>query len=384
MKSLISERAKAYLAAWHSRRPTLAMMGEFSAGKSALLNCLLDRPLLPTRATATDMPAIWISHGATEKVSALGFDGHLVNLSMSQLTDGQAMQYLCIRIEIDAEVLKRVDIIDTPGISDPRMTTDIVEEVARNVDFVVWCSPMTQAWRQTERAFWKALPAQIKPASILALTRADLIASTKDIDKVIRRCKTESDGSFAAIQPVAAPLATQARTAANAADRAQLLRASGIPEFGESLVRSIAEAERICATRTILDEPPALKTLPLTADMRDRSEGVISRKKAPSAKAAPKPSNKSSDPIGALLEAVKNFPPNEQGLVTIRHLVNQISREKSLTVEHRDVIVRALTGSEPGAMRVERFLKQVEHEVQDFAGGPWCDLRQQSTQCERG
>ncbi len=278
MKAPISERARAYLAAWHSRRKTLAMMGEFSAGKSALLNCLLDRPLLPTRATATDMPAIWISHGTTETVTALGFDGHLVDLSMAQLTDGQAMQYLCIRIEIDAEILKRVDIIDTPGISDPRMTTDIVEEVARNVDFVVWCSPMTRAWRQTERAFWKALPAHIKPASILALPRADLIASTRDIDKVVRRCKTESDGSFTAVLPIAAPLATQARAAASAEDRAQLLRESGIPDFGESLVRSIAKAERLCADRAILDEPIALKTLPLTADMRDPLESAALKK----------------------------------------------------------------------------------------------------------
>ena len=375
MTKPISQRAQAYLAAWHSRRPTLAMMGEFSAGKSALLNCLLDRPLLPTRATATDMPAIWISHGATEKVTGLGFDGHLVDLSMAQLTDGQAMQYLCIRIEIDAEVLKRVDIIDTPGISDPRMTTDIVEEVARNVDFVVWCSPMTQAWRQTERAFWKALPDRIKPASILALTRADLIASTKDIDKVIRRCKTESDGSFSAVLPVAAPLAIQARAATDAEDRAHLIRASGIPDFGESLVQSIAKAEEICAARTILDEPIALKTLPLTADMQDQSESAVSKKKTPSAKTTTKASGKASDKISALLEAVKNSPPNEQGLDTIRHLVNQFSRDKSFTVEHRDVLVRALTGSELGAMRVENFLKQVEHEVQDFAGGPWCDLR---------
>ncbi|WP_137111129.1 dynamin family protein [Rhodobacter sp. SY28-1] len=215
MTDIISQRARAYLAAWHSRRPTLALMGEFSSGKSALLNCLLDRRLLPTRVTATDMPAIWISHGATERVTGLGFDGHLVELTMAELTEGQAMRFLCIRIEIDAKILERVDIIDTPGISDPRMTTDIVEEVARNVDFVVWCSPMTQAWRQTERAFWKALPDRIKLASILALTRADLIASTRDTDKVIRRCTAESDGSFSAVLPVAAPLAAKAKAASS-------------------------------------------------------------------------------------------------------------------------------------------------------------------------
>lgn len=380
MTDPISQRARAYLAAWHSRRPTLAIMGEFNSGKSALLNCLLGRALLPTRATATDMPAIWITRGTTETVQGLGFDGHLASLSLADLTEGRAMQYLCIRIEMDAPILDRVDIIDTPGISDPRMTTDIVEEVARNVDFVVWCSTMTQAWRQTERAFWRALPDRIKSGSILALTRADLIGSPKDVDKVIRRCRRESDDSFAAILPVASPLADLARTATTPEDRAQFLKASGLPVFVDHLEDSIVTAEEICSGRAILDEPEALETLPLTADMREKSEQTFPKEKAPSPKASTRVSRKQIGLIDTLLEAVKNFPPNGQGLDTIRHLLTQVSKGNAFTVEHRDVLIRALTVSVVGDMRVERFLKQVEHEVRDFAGGPWCDLRQHADQ----
>jgi predicted nuclease with RNAse H fold len=377
MTDRISERARAHLAAWHSRRPTLAMMGEFSSGKSALLNCLLDRDLLPTRATATDMPAIWITHGPTEVVRGLTFDGNLVDLTMTELTGGRAMQYLCIRIETAAEILQRIDIIDTPGISDPRLTTEIVEEVARNVDFVVWCSTMTQAWRQTERAFWKTLPARIKPTSLMALTRADLIASTKDIERVVRRCETESDRSFAAVIPVSAPLVAMARTAATAEEAAHLLQSSGVPIFIRYLGQSIAEAEKLCAARDHLDEPESLEPLPLTAAMREPSESAIRKKKSTASKAATlaKVAPKSAKSV-ALLEAVKNFTPNDQGLDTIRHLFSQVSKDKSLAVEHRDVLVRALTVSEVGETRVEKFLKQVEHEIQDFADGPWCDLRQ--------
>ena len=35
------------------RVPRIALMGEFSAGKSTLLNLLIERDLIPTRATAT-------------------------------------------------------------------------------------------------------------------------------------------------------------------------------------------------------------------------------------------------------------------------------------------------------------------------------------------
>lgn len=376
MSAKISERARNYLAAWHSRRPAFATMGEFSSGKSALLNCLLGRTLLPTRATATDMPAIWITHGKTETIRGLSFNGHLVTLSMDDLAEGRAMQYLCVRIETSAEILAQVDVIDTPGISDPRMTTEIVEEMARHVDFVVWCSPMNQAWRQTERAFWASLPQSAKSGSLLALTRADLMSRPKDIEKVVRRCVAETDGSFAAVLPIAAPLAIEAGIAATVEERDLLLQASGVPAFTETLRDSVIEAAKKCAARPSITEPAALKILPLTKEMLEPAE--VPQKKAN--KSSPKAqSTKASRKIKAqpfaLLDAAKNFPRNEHGLDIIRHLMTQLTKDKTIGVEHRTVLARALTVGDAGDLVMERLMKQVENEIQDFADGPWCDLR---------
>lgn len=376
MSVSISDRARSYLAAWHSRRPVFATMGEFSSGKSALLNCLLGRPLLPTRATATDMPAIWITHGKTEAIRGLSFDGHLVTLSMEDLAEGRAMQYLCVRIKTAAEILDQVDVIDTPGISDPRMTTEIVEEMARHVDFVVWCSPMNQAWRQTERAFWASLPQGSKPGSLLALTRADLMSRPTDIEKVVRRCVAETAESFAAVLPIAAPLAVEARTAATVEDRNLLLQASGLPAFTEKLHASVIAAARNCAARPNQSEPASLKILPLTKEMQEppaspQDKAKTTRQKAQSSKTP----RKTKDRPLSVLEAANNFPRNGQGLDIIRHLVTQFTKDKSIGVEHRTVLVRALTVGEAGDLVMERLMKQVENEIQDFADGPWCDLR---------
>ena len=46
-----------------ARKPQVALMGEFSAGKSTLLNMLLGQDPLPVRITATSVPPIWISFG---------------------------------------------------------------------------------------------------------------------------------------------------------------------------------------------------------------------------------------------------------------------------------------------------------------------------------
>jgi len=384
MTATISDRAKAFMMAWHSWAPTVAVMGEYSSGKSALLNSLLGRQLLPTRVTATDLPAVWIVHGKGGTVQGLGFDGHLVTLSPEDLTNGRATQFLCMRIEAEADILQRFAIIDTPGISDPRMTTDIVSEMSRHVDFAIWCSPLNQAWRQTERAFWKSLPIRSKPASILALTRADMMGSARDVEKVLRRCVAETAGSFAAVLPVAAPLAVAARAATSEAERDNLLRGSGLPALLEQISQSVARIEAAGADRPKLQEPPTITPLALTPEMIDRSGGEAPRKTKVASKAASKPAPKATPakraagkagaPISNLRERVKKTPPNDQGLDTIRLLFNELDADKVLAAEHRDVLVRALFVPAVGGLRPERLLKQVEQELEDFADGPWCEL----------
>ena len=46
------------------RKPRVALMGEFSAGKSTLSNLLIGGSALPTQVTATQLPPVWISGGA--------------------------------------------------------------------------------------------------------------------------------------------------------------------------------------------------------------------------------------------------------------------------------------------------------------------------------
>ena len=55
---LVSPAAFARLSARAHALPRLAVVGEFSSGKSTLLNLLLGGEILPTRTTATASPAV--------------------------------------------------------------------------------------------------------------------------------------------------------------------------------------------------------------------------------------------------------------------------------------------------------------------------------------
>jgi hypothetical protein len=371
MTAAIHPSASGQMAAWFARRPSFALMGEYSAGKSALLNALLGQRLLPTRVTATDLPAVWITHGTGLRVQGLTFAGQLVELAVDDLTSDRAMDFLCIRIECDAPFLTQIDIIDTPGISDPRMTTVIVEEILNYIDFAIWCSPINQAWRQTERAFWNRVPPTAKSASVLALTRADVMRSPADVGKVVRRCKADTAGSFASVMPVSALMAETAMHATAPADRKAMLHDSGLPVLQEYLTFAISIAASRCAERgkRLVLSVPIVEPPPVPA-----------RKKPAK---APKPSRTEvAAPAKAIVQActraLRDATPEQVSRADVLGRMQQVEMalrsEPSLTAEHLSVLMLALKSPTDETTDFAKVLTQVLEELEDFAAGPWCTI----------
>lgn len=366
----VSQSASAQLAAWYARRPSFALMGEYSAGKSALLNTLLGRPLLPTRVTATDLPAVWITHGPDLRLTGLSYAGDLVELSAEDLTGKGAMTFLCIRIETDAAILTTTDIIDTPGISDPRLSTAIVEVISQYIDFAVWCSPMNQAWRQTERAFWNRFPATVKAGSILALTRADMMRNASDVAKVVKRCAAETAGSFAAVVPFSAHRADAAVRSGTPDEREGVLRESGLPEMLRLLERSVALAAGRCAATKVEAEKPGPGAKQASSARKKRGGTQVGSKTVSDGQAS------------ALVRSlIGSLRPKLTDAVTARDLgailqdaTAALGPKDGLKVDHLSVLRAALHMPRGDAPDVARATVQVIEELEDFIDGAWCPI----------
>lgn len=206
------------------RRPRIALMGEFSAGKSTLANLMIGADPLPVQVIATQLPPVWISYGTAPAV-IVDLEGCETPCDLEALQEKSTRKTAFIRIQCEEEILRMCDIIDMPGISDPNMPSEIWERILPLADGVIWCSPATQAWRQSEASVWEMVPEAIRAQSILLLTRADMLVSEVDRAKVLRRVRAETQGLFAQALMVSL---TQARAAG---DDPQLWEDSGAEPF---------------------------------------------------------------------------------------------------------------------------------------------------------
>lgn len=177
------------------RRPRIALMGEFSAGKSTLANLMIGADPLPVQVIATQLPPVWITYGSGP-AAIIDLGGNETACDRHDLQSIAPEDTAFIRIQSEEEILQMCDVIDLPGISDPNMSADVWARILPFADGVVWCSPATQAWRQSEAAVWENVPPHIQEQSILLLTRGDLLVTERDRKKVLSRVAAETEGLF--------------------------------------------------------------------------------------------------------------------------------------------------------------------------------------------
>jgi len=238
-----------------TRKPRLALMGEFSAGKSTLTNMLLDTNPLPTRVTATRLPPVWISYG---EPAAWRIDnqGNRHDLDLADLDSVELDETRLIRLSMKCDTLELCDLIDLPGISDPNMSSEIWQSVMDDVDSVVWCTHATQAWRQSEAATWEMISGKTNGDNLLLVTQFDKLQSERDRTRVLRRIECETEGLFKGIYPISLLEAVQA------GEDCDRWASSGAAAFTEHLVDMLLNPT--ASDTSAQDAPQPARARPVT------------------------------------------------------------------------------------------------------------------------
>ncbi|MES1204293.1 MAG: dynamin family protein [Pseudomonadota bacterium] len=212
-------------------RPLLvAVMGEFNAGKSSLVNALAGQAIAPVGVTPTTATINILRHG-TGGGRAVYHDGRARDLRaegvagfLNGLDDADAAAIRHVEIFAPIEALRRVEIVDTPGLNSLRAAH---EKVARDflleADAIVWVFAAGQAAKATEREALALAHAAGK--RVLGVINKVDRASADEIAAVVRHVETELRDLVERVVPLSARAALEAR----ARDDRPALEASGLP-----------------------------------------------------------------------------------------------------------------------------------------------------------
>ncbi len=160
---------------------TITFGGAFKAGKSSLLNALLDRDILPVN----DLPETGVScvleSGLRDTACLIDRQGRhplactpqaLEQIVARVTANGEYNTALAEiqRVEItlyDAPIPPHVHWVDTPGINDTEQMTARALEAARSADVLVWVLSSKQFLAESEQAYLAQFIAERGPAAVL-------------------------------------------------------------------------------------------------------------------------------------------------------------------------------------------------------------------------
>lgn len=349
----ISSSAHARMQDWAAEKPTLGLMGEFSAGKSTLANFLLGQSLLPENVTATILPVVWVTYGESVKAEGLRFDGTLERIDLGSLGPDVRDHYITLRLTAPATFLKDTDLVDTPGLSDPTLRKGATLFLGAYLDAVIWCTSVIQAWRKTEKTAWLQFPEPLRRRSLVILTRADKVRRDSDLKKVMRRVSTETQHLFGNVLPLNTPGAIAALAGNGAED---LWATSGGAAVTTALQRTIHEiATEKQALEPVEDVAP-VQLAPQTDQKITHEVTEIADETDLALPVAFRSLCVEAGPIHSLSQALSLF----------HQFKSNILGHPRLSPAHRATLEICLTAGDEGSVDVTRLIAQVESELSDF------------------
>ncbi len=172
----------------------IVVVGEFNAGKSALINALLGETVLKEGVTPTTTQVNILRYGEAASQKPLG--DHL------------------LEITAPVALLQDLSIVDTPGTNAIIREHELItEQFAPRADLVLFVTSADRPFSESERAFLEKLRAWGKKI-VLVINKADLLENSDDLNQVIAFVRDNARallGIAPEIFPVSAKLALRAK-----------------------------------------------------------------------------------------------------------------------------------------------------------------------------
>lgn len=361
----------------------LPLIGEFSAGKTSLINALTDSKVLEIASRPTTATLYQIFFGSTEnKAVALTAEGEEVELQLDALKNDELLKYPTVNLfDTSTKVPKDIIFVDTPGLSSPDPKhREVLISILPRVDAILLTVDANQPITRSLLAFVKEMRLAEKPIYLI-LNKTDTKSTSelqdlkagiaRDIDLPIDSivCTSASTGGVSELQQLLSKIQAEKTQIIAKVDAlrtkeligelrsfiAEILRSSSSPqELKEAVRAQERELERLQSNIRQLMERVGEKL----SDKVDETQSSLRTQLWSSLNGILSKKNISyNEAIDAEVKRVKtillqNF--TRQVSTTIRE-VNALSRDIHVQLPSAETIDLSQLGEQANAIQMEDF-----------------------------
>jgi len=228
----------------------LAVLGQFSRGKSTLMNAILGAEYLPTGALPMTSVVTTVRYGSRPGASVRrAGSAHPIEIPLDELVrfvaqqsgEREELQIVAAEVQVPAEILRLgFSFVDTPGIGSAIATnTATTEDFLPRADAVIFVTSCDAPLSEPELELLAKVRQRVQKL-FLVVNKVDLVAAAQ-ARAIVRYVREQlAAGEEGAEIRVFATSARQALAARTTADRAGLAE-SGLPAMEQPLVRFLTD-----------------------------------------------------------------------------------------------------------------------------------------------
>ena len=204
----------------------IVVVGEFNAGKSALVNAILGAKVLPEGATPTTSQVTFVKWGEQAAKQVVDEDVAIYTYPM--------------------ELLKELNIVDSPGTNAIiRHHEQLTNELVPRSDLVLFTTSADRPMTESERQFLERILTW-KKKIVFVLNKIDIIEEDiAEVQQYILKHASAILGDTPEVFLVSARLAQRALLASDEAERQRLRAASGLDELESYISNTLDDATRL-------------------------------------------------------------------------------------------------------------------------------------------